>query len=538
MKISDARLVLARFAVLSAVMGVVSVPLVHAAEPASSIAIDGDFSDWRGTDSAAAGGAYVYFRVRLPEVASLTNNPRSLELHIDFDGSADTGLAETIQGATRGTGTDVCVRFSPAASYDEHGVEHAGKHRGAAVWIATPPHVIPRPGSGANPRPELKEVGHAGAGLLSAPSVASDVYELRVDRAELAKAGCSAAALGGDAAWWAQLVDRDGTVVAASGVQTLTLEPLNTQRERAGLAETIPAKPAAGDGLRVVSCNVLFASPMKNPEPFARVFKTLDPDIVLVQEWERGNFKDAPSNEPRPGAAGIAAWFNRYLPLENGEWSVIDSAGWGVAVVTRFPVTRLGPERVSRSADMPGDQRDNDSALRFAGGMIETPIGPVAAASIHLKCCGSASGQEEQTRLAEARTINALMNGLDADAADGGRARGVIKVIAGDFNLVGTRGPLETVSRGIDADGSDLLIVDTPTLGDASIITWNDAASEFPPSRLDYFLLSDAVATPSHAFVFDTAHLSASLLARLGLRPDDSTASDHRPVVVDLVKAR
>lgn len=493
-------------------------PSHSAAQATHAITIDGDFSDWPGTDAAEADGQYAYFRVKLANAQSLSNASTSFELHVDFDGNAKTGLFEGINGELTPVGTDACVRFSPTKNYDGRGNTTAGKGHGVAVWIADTP-------INNNTSPTIKEIGHAAAGLISAPTIASNIYELRLDRAALIKAGCDAAGKGGTATWWAQTVDKDGKILATSSAQTIELKPVKSDSVPPELAETIPVCPK--DAVRVMSYNVEMASPVKNPEPFARLFKAIRPDIVLVEEWEPGNFKKG-EHEPRPGAAGIAAWFNQHVPLETGEWSVIDSAGWGVAVVTRFPVTRYGPERVSRTSDAPGDARSNDTAVRFAGAMIESPIGPIAAAALHLKCCGSPDTREEQTRLSEAKIINGLM----ADAGD----KNVIRVIAGDFNLVGTRTPLETVASKIDLDGSDLFIVPTPTLGDNSIITWTDAESEFPPSRLDYMLVSDSTATPAQAFVFDTAHLSASALTRLNLQPTDSQGSDHRPLVVDLIK--
>ena len=109
-----------------------------------------------------------------------------------------------------------------------------------------------------------------------------------------------------------------------------------------------------------------------------------------------------------------------------------------------------------------------------------------------------------------------------------------VRIIAGDFNLVGTRAPLDILRAGLDADGSELAVAQSGVLGDNAIYTWSDHKTEFPDGRLDYAVYSDASADLVDAFVLDGRRLGDKTLARLGLDRTDTGASDHLPLVVDL----
>ena len=129
----------------------------------------------------------------------------------------------------------------------------------------------------------------------------------------------------------------------------------------------------------------------------------------------------------------------------------------------------------------------------------------------------------------EARAISAAF-GAASDAANA-----QLRVIGGDLNLVGSRPPLDLLRSGIDVDGSDLDVVDPKVLGDRSFYTWWEEGNEFSPGRLDYLLVGDSGANVANAFVLDTTRMSDESLARCGLDKTDCAASDHRPMVIDLI---
>jgi endonuclease/exonuclease/phosphatase family metal-dependent hydrolase len=108
-------------------------------------------------------------------------------------------------------------------------------------------------------------------------------------------------------------------------------------------------------------------------------------------------------------------------------------------------------------------------------------------------------------------------------------------VVGGDLNLVASRAPLFSLTRGLDADGSDLVAVDAVRLGERTLATWRNPRDLFTPGRLDFLLVPDATMTAANAFVFATEDLDDATLARLGLERELSgQISDHLVVVADL----
>jgi len=192
-------------------------------------------------------------------------------------------------------------------------------------------------------------------------------------------------------------------------------------------------------------------------------------------------------------------------------------------VVSRYPVTLAVDEPIHAEGD--------SWPVRFVGAVIDAPGGPLLAGSAHLKCCGYAGSPEDERRIAEARAINQLVRRI-LDENDLSRC-----VLGGDLNLVGSRPPLDLLRATLDADGSDMEPARTLIWGDHAAITWTDADSPFSPGRLDWVVYADAVLHSPFACVVETARLAPAALAAMGVEPDDSRASDHLPLVVDLSPA-
>jgi hypothetical protein len=115
---------------------------------------------------------------------------------------------------------------------------------------------------------------------------------------------------------------------------------------------------------------------------------------------------------------------------------------------------------------------------------------------------------------------------------DAGEVEGL--VVGGDYNLVGSRGPLEVLMDGGDVDGSDLAAAEAVMLGDDVVSTWRSGGSEFTPGRLDWVVYSDALGEVREAFVVDVERLGVAERERVGLLGGETGASDHLPVVVDV----
>jgi endonuclease/exonuclease/phosphatase family metal-dependent hydrolase len=202
-------------------------------------------------------------------------------------------------------------------------------------------------------------------------------------------------------------------------------------------------------------------------------------------------------------------------------------------MVTLHHVTDMTEATISPiTADLLGPEvsAGQGQHVRFVAASIVTPLGEVLAGSTHLKCCGFAGSEEDARRIAEAAAIN------NAYRTIAGATAPALRVIGGDMNLVGSRTPIDMLRASLDADGSDMDIAPALVLGDAAYYTWADDANNFSPGRLDWLLIGDAQARVVNAFALDTTRLSDAALSQAGLQRTDSRASDHMPVVVDLIR--
>ena len=447
-----------------------------------AITLDGSIDEWPADKAALADAHYLYLRLMIEgEPRSIQASHESLTILLDVDADATTGAR--VDEPADSLGVDLEVRFSPRRDDGTPG-------RGVAVIAHT----------ADGPR----TLSHADIGLLVAPTHAADWYEVRVSR--LLPDGLPRAGLASDgrASGMIVLHDAGGQVAGWSDPFTVALAPA-ASGPHLGDAD-LPRKPRGA--IRIVSWNVEHAAPMRNAGPFANAILALEPDVVLVQEWTLET----------PGQ--LRGWFTASLPASDGRpWHTRTGDGWGVGIVSKHPLEPLGPTRL----ELPGHK----TPVRFIGAVADTPSGPVALASIHLKCCGGADGPEDAQRNAEARLINATI----ADALAGVPHDAL--VIAGDVNLVGRRTPLDTLATGLASGGGSLSVAAPRVLGDAAYYTWSDPETEFSPGRLDFALVGGGRIV--NAFVLDTTRLSDAALQRIGLDRGDTAASDHRPVVIDVV---
>ncbi|MCB9845523.1 MAG: endonuclease/exonuclease/phosphatase family protein [Phycisphaeraceae bacterium] len=468
-------------------------PIENRARP---VRIDGDHGEWAYETVALADADYVYIRFGMEGApATLQSNRESLTLWLDLDGSAlsgDPGI-----GGMEGLGVDLEVQFSPRSAQTgelRSGVACRVHHRDGSVTA----------------------ISHGDADLFFAPTYASENYELRLSRHvdAIDEWTPSEAIRAADAVTPAQpvlgsavvrgagrfvLVDSAGDEIGRSDPFSFDLPP------RGGHAPVsaflVPSHRI--DAIRVVSYNVLHASPVENPAPFVRVIHALDPDVLLLQEWDRQD------------AAQIEAWFEEHI---GGAWTVVSTPGTNVAIAS--PHAILVPDVDPRELD--------GRPVRYAGAIVRTPLRDTAVASVHLKCCGSAGSEEDLRRIAEAAVVSEAFAGLASE-------RSMLRAIGGDFNLVGTRQPLDEIRRACDGDGSDMATTEPTVLGDRAIYTWSDSASPFSPGRLDCVVYGDSTAEVASAFVLDTRRLADEALKSAGLERGDSGASDHMPVVIDLL---
>ncbi|MBM4268701.1 MAG: endonuclease/exonuclease/phosphatase family protein [Deltaproteobacteria bacterium] len=460
--------------------------------PETRVRIDGSLSEWPAEASLLADDRNLYFRLRLPEEVTLQGAPYTVALLVDADGDAATGGGlETVDGLAH-DGAELAIEFSPPKGASAEGERAPGV---AALLLTAP-------GGGKRPR----RIAHDALDLVFSPTHSAKEFEGRIAR-RTGEPELAAALVDGSVRARVAAFGTDGRLLWSSPPATVELPPLG---EEAPLRASIP--PRRADAVRVVSWNVLFASPKRKPEPFSRILRALDPEVALVQEWEKASADD------------LATWFDEHV---SKGWHAITSAGWGVAVIARGGVRRVGPERLERPREAPADTFRPDAFVRLAAAIVETRLGPLVAGSMHLKCCGAAGGREDRARIAEIETIHrALTDALGASAP-------ALRVFGGDLNLVGSGTPLENLRRGLASGGGDLAIADTAPLGDVAYYTWRGARSPFTPGRLDFLIYGGG--EPAAAFALDTRRLDEDALAAARLDANDSSASDHLVLVLDLV---
>jgi len=454
----------------------------------SAVVLDGRADEWPESIGIQADRDWIYFRISVDGQAPLQASTETTSLWLDADGNAKTGLVMSAPAEAAGLGVDLIVEYSPP---DE--AKPGTTKRGVVIFAVD---------AAGNKTP----LTHTQVGLSSLPTYGASNYEARISRhVDAAAAPDLAAALAarGSARAMYMLTDASGKQLGWSDPETFAKPTAAATKALADVA--IP--PKAAGVVRVVSYNVLKSALMENPASFSRVFQVLDPDIILVQEWNAD-------------AATVSSWFTATVTGVHN-WNARVSPG-EVVIVSPHPMKPLVPGPLTLSSG------DKETPVRYVGAIVSTPLGDVAAGSVHLKCCGTAGSSEDARRLAEARLINQSLKSALAGAGPS------MRIIAGDFNLVGSRGPLDALLAGLDSDGSDLAVAEARLLGDSTAVTWVDGKSEFSPGRLDYAVFGDAGAEIVQAFTLDTSRLSARSLARVGLDPTDTSASDHLPLVIDL----
>jgi len=295
-----------------------------------------------------------------------------------------------------------------------------------------------------------------------------------------------------------------------------------------------PLSRAEKTHFRTLSWNIADTSILENPQFFTRILRAVKPDIVFLDEVTRKS---------------SASFIRQFLQKTNGpdqKWHVLfgDGGGYQRGVVAGiFPMRQAQAfswldysphmrQTLETMLDEPARidflRKRLDEGVATAGAILKINGRQVLAVSLDLQSRGRAGSFQDQRRIFEAELIHAAAQKcLDQESLDA-------VMIAGDFNLVGSRVPLEKMKNGLDFDGADLGIVPAFQLDGRSNITWFDAGSVFAPGRLDYFLYSRSSLKLQRSFVLDTERLSKEWLQKYKLnRLDSRHCSDHMPIIND-----
>ena len=170
--------------------------------------------------------------------------------------------------------------------------------------------------------------------------------------------------------------------------------------------------------------------------------------------------------------------------------------------------------------------------------------GPMVVINSHLSCCASDAARQNQ--------VDGIMNWMEDAKNPGGSVdldEGTPIVYCGDLNLVGYSQQLTTLLTGdiqntatygtaLPPDWDDTNWTDlTPSHPQNRVTyTWGEESDNYPPGRLDFMIISDAVLEAEKAFVLSTSNIDAGTLTAMGLFSGDTNgASDHLPVIADLL---
>lgn len=266
----------------------------------------------------------------------------------------------------------------------------------------------------------------------------------------------------------------------------------------------IPIERPEEPHFRVVSYNVLWDGHILRPEPFRRILRALDPDVIAFQEVHRRTSEEATREEVERWLGG--SWHSRRVR--------------DCVTVSRFPITASASEdgNLLTLIDLPDADCPRD----------------LLVANCHLP-----SGAKHQARAGE---ISRLMSLLDRSRRGEGTVPllpGTPIVILGDMNLVGPSEQLRALKEGEgekpDWDSTPLADLHPYHVAAPRSCTWRSPQrTGFGPSRIDYVFYTDSVLEPVRSFVLATDSMETGELERLELRPGDSLeASDHCPLVAD-----
>jgi endonuclease/exonuclease/phosphatase family metal-dependent hydrolase len=278
-----------------------------------------------------------------------------------------------------------------------------------------------------------------------------------------------------------------GTQAILSGIRLaagMTLLALGT--------ESCAARRGAGSApVRVMVYNIHAgkdAAGVDNLDRVAELIRSTSADVVLLQEVDRGTRRSAGADHADILAqrTGLHMSFGKSLAYQGGDY--------GIAILSRWPI--VGQSTLPLVLDPPqarsGGSYEPRVALRAT---VATPVGELTILNTHL----DASREDRWRRQEIARVLTI------ADSA-----RGVL-LIGGDFNST----PESEVQQTVRARGLRDAWFDCARAGDEGLTYPADSSVK----RIDYLFLRGT-----------TTCTRAEVVA--------TQASDHRPLVVDVVMRR
>lgn len=193
--------------------------------------------------------------------------------------------------------------------------------------------------------------------------------------------------------------------------------------------------------MRLATFNLLHGRSLTDgrvvPERLEAAARTLDADVLGLQEVDRGQSRSGGADQTEQVARAMGAQHWRFVPAIIGTpgetWRAATDGqddgqpAYGVGLVSRWPVlrwqvVRLPAARVRAPVLLPGTRRVvwlQDEPRVGVVAVVETPLGPVTVGTSHLSFIPGRNGLQ-------LRTLTAAMAQLPGP-----------RVLLGDFNLPG-----------------------------------------------------------------------------------------------------
>lgn len=330
---------------------------------------------------------------------------------------------------------------------------------------------IDLPGSAGSNAPRWTDIN-----LISAPTAASDQFEIRCDLAGYVSPG--------------QAV----TVSVHAGTELAAPMTLVMGTPRAP-APVRSADRERGTCVRVANLNTHLDGLLdpKSEDALGRLITAVGPDVICFQEqW-------------KTPAEDMARRLDELAPLGKAAWSVHKVDGCIIATHGNLQPVPSGDDR-------------HAAAIVSVG-----PEPPMLVVCVHPKCCGYMGSNEDFQRIEQALKTARTVRELQASHP------GIPVVVIGDWNLVGSDIPLDIVREAVDPEMARWPL---RHLASTDEYTFFDVNGSFTPSTLDLVLHSPNMKR-RNGFVLDTMTLPDETLQLLKLERTDSRASDHMIVVAD-----
>jgi len=264
-----------------------------------------------------------------------------------------------------------------------------------------------------------------------------------------------------------------------------------------------PPHQDSGTDVRIVSFNTYFEG-LNDPnraDAMGRLLNSVNGDIYCFQEeWN---------------TEGHGEILNRLMPPEDEHpWHIHKVRGNVIA--SKHPLTTLSSKNGS-----------------YAVAYIELAENRLFIINAHLKAMGYIDSEEDRLRVRQADDIIAAIAEIHRGRhnENGPTDTKPAIVIVGDFNLVGSRTPLDRIIGRNSYGLKDWLV---PNLIGESVVTWRGGSrSSFSPGKLDYIVYSTKTLTPKNGFILDSELLTPAEREQLKLDTADSKLSDHLLITVD-----